>query len=149
MTKTKKVKKLFFIQDGGTYSNEILLTVGTDTEDIIRYRKSHNLNFSEDFARKLRASPEMPNAAGRTMFDGGRSILWLPDWGQDWEHYETLLHECWHLVHRALVVNKCMDMEDEAQAYQLEYWFHNLRERLDKHYATKRGLRKPKRKNAR
>jgi hypothetical protein len=149
LTKPKKSKKLFFIQDGGTYANEVLVTVGTDAEDIIRYIKSHGLNFSEDFPRLLRASPMKKNAAGRTIFDEGRSILWLPEWDQDWEHYETLLHECWHLVHRVLVVNKCMDMEDEAQAYQLEYWFHFIRERLDKHYATKHRLRKPKRKNAR
>lgn len=151
--KKPKAKKFIYIQDGGTYSNEVLIGVGVTAEDIIRYVKRNGLNFSNDFPRKLRASfnnEARANAAGRTLFNEGRSILWLPEWRKDWEHFETLLHECWHLVHRTLVVNKSMEMEDEAQAYQLEYWFHNIRLRLEKQYATtKRGLRKKKRKGSR
>lgn len=130
-----KPKKFMYIQDGGTYTNEVLVAVDVTVEDILRFTKG--LNFSEDFPRRLRATFEnkdIKDAAGRTLFDQGRSILYLCHWENTWEDYETLLHECWHLVHHTLVVNKHMGMEDEAQAYQLEYWFHNIRERLDAHY---------------
>jgi hypothetical protein len=146
--KKPKGKKFFYIQDGGTYSNEVLVGVGVNAEDIIRYVKRNGLNFSDSFPRKLRTSfnnEARTNASGRTLFDEGRSILWLPEWRRDWEHYETLMHEVWHLVHRTLVVNKSMEMEDEAQAYQLEYWFHNIREKLEKRYDARKKARKAKR----
>jgi len=146
--KKPKVKKFIYIQDGGTYSNEVLIGVSVTTEDIIRYVKRNGLNFSDGFLRKLRASfnnEACANASGRTIFDEGRSILWLPAWRQDWDHFETLMHECWHLVHRTLLVNKGMEMEDEAQAYQLEYWFHHIRENLEKRYGVPKSKRKEKR----
>jgi len=148
--KKPKIKKLLYIQDGGTYSNEVLVTVGTTADDIIKYVTRNGFKFSANFADSLQASftnEERVKASGLTMFDEGRAILWLPEWRKDWEHFETLLHECWHLVHRTLLVNKCMKMEDEAQAYQLEYWFHNIRLKLEKHYDSKpkRRLRSKKR----
>ena len=147
----KKPKKFMYIQDGGTYSNEVLVAVGVTVEDIIRYTKG--FNFSQDFPQRLRATfadKDIKSSSGRTLFDEGRSILYLPEWSNCWEDYVTLLHECWHLVHRTLIVRKHMDMEDEAQAYQLEYWFHHIRVRLEKHYANpKRRLHKAKRKSSR
>ena len=43
-----------YIQDGGTYSNEVLVAVGVTVEDIIRYTKG--FNFSQDFPQRLRAT---------------------------------------------------------------------------------------------
>ena len=84
----KKPKKFMYIQDGGTYSNEVLVAVGVTVEDIIRYTKG--FDFSQDFPQHLRATfadKDIKSASGRTLFDEGRSILYLPEWSNCWEDY--------------------------------------------------------------
>jgi hypothetical protein len=125
-----KGKKFAFIQDWGTYTNETLVIIGMDAEDMLRYVKQNGLNFSSGFSEKLRRAFKDTNASGRCVFDEGRSILWLPSWSNTWEDYDTLIHEIVHLIYRCLCCNKNMGDEDEAQAYQTEYLFRKIRLRL-------------------
>lgn len=129
----KKSKKFAFVQGWGTYSNETLVVVGMGAEEIIHYVHKNDFSFSSDFAEQLRQSfkdDEDGPPSGRCVFDEGRSMLWLPSWKDDWENWETLMHEIVHLIHRVLCINKFMSKEDEAQAYQMEYLFRNLRTEL-------------------
>lgn len=129
----KKSKKFAFIQGWGTYSNETLVVVGMGAEEIINYLHKNDFSFSSDFTEQLRQSfkdDEDDPPSGRCVFDEGRSMLWLPSWKDDWENWETLMHEIVHLIHRGLCINKFMSKEDEAQAYQMEYLFRNLRTEL-------------------
>lgn len=147
------MKKFAFVQDWGTYSNETLVIVGMNAEEILAHADKRNLAFSGDFPKQLRRifkKEAASSTSGRCLFDEGRSLLWLPSWKNDWENWETLMHEIVHLIHRCLCINKCMGEEDEAQAYQMEYLFHNLRLELGRRtIGRKNKLRAKKQKRSR
>lgn len=63
-------------------------------------------------------------------FYESKSVLWFREWKNDWEHWDTLLHECYHLIHTILHKDKNMAKDDEGCAYQLEYLFRNIRRTL-------------------
>jgi hypothetical protein len=129
----KKSKKFAYCQDWGTYSNETLVTVGMNCTEMLAYIKRNRFQFSETFPAKLKSffdDEKGKSCAGACIFDDGRSILYFPSWYNCWDNWETLLHECYHLVFRICMRNKGMGDEDEAIAYQLEYLFRNIRLKL-------------------
>ena len=64
--------------------------------------------------------------------DGGASVLWLKEWDGSWSAAEVLIHELHHAVHFILGQGKIMGDEVEALAYQQEYLFRGIRQRLNK-----------------
>jgi hypothetical protein len=129
----KKPRKFVYFQDWGSYSNETLVVVGMTCKETLSYIKRNDLQFSEGFPNKLEnffESEKGAGCAGACVFDQGRSLLYFPRWYNCWDNWETLLHECYHLVYRICMKNKGMENEDEAIAYQLEYLFRNIRLKL-------------------
>jgi len=137
----KKPKKFAFLQDWGTYGNETLVIVGMDAEEIIKHIQRKGFNFTAGFPASLRRVFKATSVSARCVFEEGRSILWLPSWKDDWENWETLMHEIVHLIHRCLCINKHMDEEDEAQAYQMEYLFRAIRIELHRRTYVRTRLR--------
>lgn len=134
--KPVKLKKFAFIQGWGTYSNETFVAVNMDFKQICFKMKSMKVNkeFVLDFASNKDSIGSFMTKDNNAMcwFSDGRSVLWFREWVDDWGHYDTLLHECYHLVHNILHKAKNMANDDEGSAYQLEYLFRELRRELHK-----------------
>jgi hypothetical protein len=130
--------KAAFIQDWGSYTNQTFVSVGMPIKDTIRAMSQRKLNphVIKNFSQC--SSNVASGAMGFVWHNEGRTILWLPDWKNDWEHWYTLIHETHHLVQHVLVHTNRMDDETDALAYQQEYLFRHIRERLQK-LSKKRG----------
>lgn len=80
---------------------------------------------------------------GGIVFDGGYTILFLKGFEDVWEDYETLMHECFHIVMkmaqaRLLINHTTNTIEEEALAYQQEYLFRSIRRKLQDAFKIKR-----------
>ena len=127
-TRSKPIKgKGWFIQDWGTYSNQTLVVVGLKDPEVIRLLRRLNRHSARAFVRQ---NPDY-DSAGFVFHHNGRSLLWLPRWKNTGEDILTLIHETNHLIHYVLNKDKGMGNETEAQAYQQEYLFKNIRGRLN------------------
>lgn len=140
----KKSQKAYFIQDWGSYSNETLVVVAMNGDEILSAMK--RLKIKKDVIDKFKEEKVtldrswfVNNNCAMCWIYEGRTILWLRDWKEDWDHYETLLHECFHLIHNVLQVNKNMANEDEGCAYELEFLFRSMRRKLYKKFPNLRG----------
>jgi hypothetical protein len=68
-----------------------------------------------------------------------RTLLWFLHWKNDWQHWDTLIHEVSHLVHDVFKEKEMAD-EDEAIAYQTEFLFREIR-RNDWRMSDNKGKR--------
>lgn len=143
------MKKISFIQGWGTYTNQTFVCVGMTFQEVIRQNKRlHADKWFTDFITERKATFEgelraMPK--GFLMYhESGASLLWLKTWKDDWEHYETLIHELHHAVHFMLGKLRLMNDEAEALAYQQEWMFRQLRRRL--RHELKLRTKKPRKK---
>lgn len=137
----KLAKKYTYIQDSGSYSNEIIVTVGTETDEILAWMKKNDIArfIQESFAEEHLDNKWLHDGSlGKVWHNNGRAILWLKDWGLTWHEVDVLIHECMHLVQFLIVDGKGMQGENEAQAYQLEYYIKSIRERLNSKFYGKR-----------
>ena len=101
----------------------------------------------KQYLKAATSSHEM-GAAGYVYTDGGKTILWLPKWNDDEDDVRTLVHETFHLVYSVLHKSNNMGREEEAQAYQMEYLFGNIRtelNRIRKRHVSKNKLTKARR----
>ncbi len=136
MSKSKnKTTKKAFIQEWGTYSNQTIVSVGMDVEDMLKYLKRIKAKY--EIVKNLAANKEVIEkfllekcASCHIDRENGATILFFPEWKNDWEHWDTLIHEVTHLVHAVLGKMKNMMDEDEARAYQTEYLFREIRRKL-------------------
>lgn len=136
--KKRKQKKQYFIQDWGTYSNQTLVVVGMKHEEIVslmkrlKFDKEGITNFDTESKKEDEADKAFAYTCKGFMWfdDQGRSVLWFREWTNDWDHYDTLLHEIYHGVHHLMHLNKKMVKEEEACAYQMEYLFRSIRRKL-------------------
>jgi len=117
----------WFIQEWGTLPNETLVVVGLTQKQIVARMKRSK--FHKDVVEAFSRSEPLEDASAWVWLRQGRTMLWFPEWKNDWEHYNTLLHETNHLVYH-IIRDKGMTNEIEAQAYQHEYLFDNIRRRL-------------------
>lgn len=129
------MKKQYFIQSWGSYSNETFVCVGTTHDEIVKAMKK--LKLSKDVIREFDKEKKEHDEKwltddnnGMMWFNDGRSVLWFKDWKHDWGHIDTLIHECYHAVHNILHKQKNMKDEEEACAYQLEYLVRSIRRKL-------------------
>ena len=126
--------KKIFIQDWGTYKNETLVCIGTGHKEVLRFINSHGIQ--KRFKKWILGNEELFKSAvdrkdnGFFLFNEGMSLLWLKDWKNDWEHYDTLLHELNHAVYFILGNSRLMNAEPEGLAYQQEYLFREIRHKL-------------------
>lgn len=132
----KKSKQFWYLQNWGTYSNQTFVCIGMNHQEIT------------DAFKKLKSKPAVINAWIRdkekllpqlTMSDGGLTwrdeescvtLLWFPTWKNDWQHWDSLLHETYHLVYFGLLEQRLMNKEEDAFAYQQEYLFREIRRTL-------------------
>lgn len=135
--KKKKRTKAYFIQNWGTYSNQTFVVVGMKGKEILRAMKRAKLvkEAITDFEKEheeLDKSWLVDGHNGMCWIKDGRSLLWVREWKDDWDHHETLIHEIFHLVHAVLQKGKNMANEDEACAYQQEYLYRQIRRNIFK-----------------
>ena len=139
----KKIVKCHFIQEWGTYTNQTLICVNLTTDEIIKAAKKEKaakwfidiLEKDKEDIKKLMDD----GARGFFMSNQGASVLWLKKFEDEWEWYEVLMHELHHAVHHILRDNKGMGDELEAQAYQQEFLFREIRHVLrDVFYKNKK-----------
>lgn len=114
------------MQDWGSYTNETLVIVGTDYDETIHLL--HRLG-ARQFAG---VKKEMFTAGHRgcVLHTEGATLLWFPEWKNNWEHIDVLVHEISHLIFFVMMQGKGMEDESEAMAYQQEYLFKKIRQNL-------------------
>ena len=130
----KGIKKGWFVQSWGTYADQTLVVVGYTHDELLKITKNRFTPDVLKFLKEVKGDYDTANQGrGMCIFDDetNRSILYLREFHDTWEWYEVLLHECFHVV-SFMAKAKNMKTEEEAQAYQLEYLFHNIRRSLQK-----------------
>lgn len=135
----KKRKPLIFVQDFGTYTNEMLVLVGVENKkEVFTYLKriKAKVDFSkwvlEDFdSWKERIEEKKQKGLFCWNDEVEGTVLLLRPFEDTWEYWEVLLHEIHHAVDY-LVKNNLMEKEIEAQAYLFEYLFRSIRRKLQR-----------------
>ena len=128
-----KPKKVAYLQGWGTYTNQTLVLVGMSFNEILAHLKRirADIEVAKEFAKsKEELVAYMEEKTAFTFSFDSLSLLWLPDWKNNWKHLDTLVHEVCHMVHSVLGKNKNMMDEDEARAYQTVFLFREIRRKL-------------------
>jgi len=136
--KKKKQKKnvpFAFIQDFGTYQDDMFVIVGAKSrEDIVKVAKSARIKKSLiKYLSEGDIGTDFKEAGSIVSFtqDGTENmVLFLHYWKNCWDFWETLMHELHHVVHFHIAVARRMEKEAEALAYQQEYLFRSIRRKL-------------------
>lgn len=131
----RKLDKYTYIQDMGTYSNQVIVTAGTTDKELLKWMRKANIkkDMIDNFENGLDEHwNDIAGCQGKVWHDEGKSILWLKEWSNDWEAHDTLMHEVLHIVQFVLMEGKGMGEEWEAQAYMQEYLVKNIRQKLFK-----------------
>lgn len=141
----KPIKKFFFIQGWGTYSNETPVFVGHTRKEITEVMKKQKLrkeaiDLWEQSITEETAYTE--SASGFFWHNNGYSVISLPSFEDDWVHLDTVLHECFHATLIILGNSKAFiqgrdKIEDEGLAYQCEFLFREIRKKLQDEYWRK------------
>lgn len=141
--------KFWYIQDWGTYGNQTLVFVGYTIPEITKIikKKGFKSNIVAEWCKDWEGMENtFKNVAGGVWSNDGATVLYLPKWEDNWDNYETLLHECFHLVMAGLAKGKLFvnegSIEEEGMAYQLEYLFRHIRIKLQKKLSTKKKKKK-------
>lgn len=140
-TPAKKLPKLkkrpsprWFLQDWGTYQNQTIVVVGMTQKQIVSLMRRRK--FDKVAIDAFEADDEIPKFfceenKGGVWHHDGKTVMWLREWKDDWDHHETIVHECFHLVVEILGRQKNMGFShEEALAYQQEYLWRNIRRKL-------------------
>lgn len=134
--KSKLLKDTTFVQDYGTYSNEILVIVGEQNKkELFKYLKK--IKAIKEFSKWVLENLDEWNKSikdknkGQFCYDDGvnGTVLMLRSTHDSWEYWEILMHECHHIVQH-LAKRKGMFEEVEAQAYLQEFLFRSIRRKL-------------------
>lgn len=135
MAKKSKVKKYYYIQSWGTYASDTLVFVGYDFNGILKVLKKYKQDGFIEFLKNdtsLKTNISNNNYKGYAIGYNTKSILLLKEYKNDWKCFDIILHEIHHLVYIILGQERDMKNEMEAQAYQFEYLFKNIRQKLNK-----------------
>jgi len=133
--KAKKKKVRAYIQGWGTYTNQTIVVVGMTHDQITgvmrRMKADPKIIAAWDKDKKENDERWLAGANnGCSWFHDGRSLVWFKDWKNNWEHWDTLVHELSHVIDQVLAVEKGMATETEGKAYQFEYLFRQIRRKL-------------------
>ena len=130
----KKLKQnQLFIQNFGTYTDEILVMIGLhEKKELLRFMKKHRVKV--DIAKWILENyDEWKKEEHQGMFawnDEIRAkILILRSPADAWDYWEVLMHEIHHVVFHT-AKQKSLTEETEAQAYLFEYLFHHIRKKI-------------------
>ena len=129
--KVKKIKSRIFVQKANPYRYEILVSVGATGKQVARFlaKGSHRKYVEEN----LEYFDEI--IEGKFL---GRAIhvkqikfmaLVLPRFKNEWDYYESLIHELNHIVY-FISDDRTFKDEMEAQAYLQEHLFHEIRRKI-------------------
>lgn len=144
MRKLKR-KKYWYIQDWGSYRNETPIFVGYSVKEITAIIKRQKNWLKQPVEAWVKGQGDSEQyfsnqRDGGIWFHEGWTVFWLKKYEDTWDDYETIMHECFHLVinicgrNKAMVNHSTQVIEEEAMAYQQEYLFRNIREKLQKEF---------------
>jgi hypothetical protein len=102
--------------------------VGTSQDELKGWMNKNGIH--KEFIEQFEALEWEDGSKGKAWEEDGRSILWLRHWRENWDDYETLMHETLHLIQFILMEGKSMSKEWEAQAYQQEFLFREIGRKL-------------------
>lgn len=135
MKKKRNVKQSkkhqIFIQGWGTLNNETLVCVGCEHKEVIAFAKKNKIKAEAItwLEHHFSTLPEHPSTTGYTISDVSGTFLWLREYEDSWDYWETLIHEISHMLDFVFEDRK-MTKETEARAYQHEYLFRQIRRKL-------------------
>ena len=124
---------MLFIQDCGTYSNEILVGIGVNKKEVLVFAKKKR--FKKDVIKWIEEDEDIfkIKELNKGLFcyndKAGCSILLLNPYSECWDYWETLIHEISHIVHK-ITKDKMMLHEDEAKAYLSDFLFRKIRRKI-------------------
>lgn len=132
----KPFKKIF-LQDWGTYGEQMVVAVGVSMDEVIKYLK--RLKARKEAIEAVEADAKdmselMSTSKGffaKPMNPSCGSILWLKEWDGSWASNDVLTHELFHAVYNTLGKGKAMMEEQEAMAYQQQYLSESIRRVLN------------------
>lgn len=133
----KKHKKYWFLLDWGTYTNQTFFSVGYSPTEILAIMKKIK-RVNKEYVGKIEKdltllNTELDRHAAFVWHSGEASIFWVPFFEDTWNFWDIIVHETHHLV-RVMADDKMMLDEEEAQAYQQEYFFRTIRRKLNKRF---------------
>lgn len=124
-------KKTIFIQDFGSTSDQMLVCVGVEKIDVLKYCKK--VGVKKDFLKMVEYLDWEWMRKQKGVFhwndESSGTILFLHTPRDEWEYWECLIHELHHAVHE-WGKRKCRNEEMEMLAYQQEYLFRSIRRKL-------------------
>ena len=134
--KTPQIKKQIFRVDHGTYPFEVLVCIGTEHKDVLKYLRKYT-DVSEEESEAL-----ILTGNGRAcMLNDGKTVLQLNNKINPIDFYATLAHEVFHVVeflfHRVGIKHD-FETSGEAYAYQIQYITGSILEKIRETYTTKK-----------
>ncbi len=128
-----KKKPIIFIQSIDIYRVDIIIACDATKEEIVKYLEKRKCKKSFiDWIKTDETIFEIINE-NKALFCWNNKIkgnlILLNDYHDNWEFWETLMHEIHHFIHN-LSYDKIMEKEIEAQAYLFEFLFHSIRRKL-------------------
>ena len=138
--KRKRIKKpKIFVQECGSYSNQILVLCGASKMETFKFLKKMKaeVGFSkwvlEDYSEWNQTISDRNDGMfcyNTKIKNSGTVLVIKPIQGDgDWHYWETLMHEIHHIVFY-LSTQKSFKDETENQAYLFDYLFRNIRRKL-------------------
>lgn len=126
---SKKIFSKNFVIDNGSYTDKILVSVGTDWQDI-------NMFYKEFYKTKrdIILDKELFDGKCVGFFDDDSMVLWLAKWSNTEYDNDTLRHECHHICQILLGNKRGMHEELEALAYHQDYLVETIRKELRDSY---------------
>lgn len=124
------------IIDTGTYSDKILVTVGTTWEELNTFTKDFYGN-----KRNITLDKDLFNGTCDGFFDDNTNVLWLSQWRGNVYDQDVLRHECHHVAQILLGVKRGMHEELEALAYQQDYLIKKIRDILNTERRKQCGIK--------
>jgi len=137
--KKKKLTRFWYIQDWGTYNVQTPVFFGYTIPEITRIM--NKIEIKQEAKNLWNNDSKMTdevfeNKSGGVWRNSGYTLLYLPKFEDTWDLYETILHECVHLVlyqlggHKMFINQSCNSIEEEGLAYQIEFLFRAIRRKL-------------------
>lgn len=129
----KKNKPFISIQDLDIYKTDFILAVDMTKSSFKRFIDKQNIK--KEFKKQLLEDDVIWEKCNGMVIDyeNGGYLFILNNYKDEWPFWETLMHECSHLVDFIARRNNFI-LETEAKAYLHEYLFRNLRRTIYNYY---------------
>ena len=133
MKKTRKDKPIIFVQKCVPYGDEFLVAAGATEEEVYKWGRKHLRKKMIDWLKTDRRIWEIfKTSNGVFAWDNkiGVAFLLLRPYRNDWEYWDTLIHETAHIIQWESDKKLFAD-EYEARAYFQENIFREIRRALE------------------